>query len=106
MASPAEIFRTANLNIFLALGDIAIYIPIAREAFGVHALVSSSLQPQPGGLNSETWAQQTTVELLLSEFGEYAPSPGDVVDFNGDEYRLVVPTENDGLIVKFTAEKE
>jgi len=102
MATPAEIFNLANLNIFRALGDLATFIPVASAAFEVHALVSSSLQPQPNGLNSETWAQQMTVELLLPEFVDAGPTAGDVVEVNGGKYRLVVPVEDNGQIIKFT----
>jgi hypothetical protein len=100
--TPNEIFLRANLKIFIALGDLAMFVPATGASFEVHALPSSSLQPQPSGLSSETWSQQRTIELLLSEFTGMPPESGDVIEVNGGRFRLEVPVENDGQIIKFT----
>ncbi|MFH0995793.1 MAG: hypothetical protein V1844_09895 [Pseudomonadota bacterium] len=106
------IFAQAELDIFALLGSpVIFYSPVSGSPVTIQALISSSLQTQPSGMGSETWADHITVELLLSDFPDGGPSPGDTVEElvlvagelvpSGIVKTLVAPLENNGHIIKW-----
>lgn len=104
--TPAEtIFAEAEMHIFNALGVPVTYTPVTGTPVdGIRALFVDSLQTQPSGMNSETWAQRTTLEFILSDLPSGSPAPGDAVtDEAGAVYILEAPLENSGLLVKWVA---
>jgi hypothetical protein len=96
----AEIINQLNLDIFAALGQPVTYIPVAGTPVLIQALISSTLQSQPSGMGSETWAQHTTIEIMLSDLAD-APAPGDMVNDGVNTYTLAAELENNGHFVKW-----
>jgi hypothetical protein len=99
--SAAEIFAQAALDIFTHLGVPVTYTPAAGTPATIQALISSSMQSQPSGMGSETWAQRTMVEMMLPELPAGGPDPGDTITDGTAVYTLEAPMENDGMLVKW-----
>jgi hypothetical protein len=101
--TPAEtIFAEAEMNIFNALGVPVTYTPVTGTPVTIQALIVDSLQTQPSGMSSETWAQRRIAEFILADLPSGSPVPGDAVtDEAGAVYILEAPLENSGLLVKW-----
>lgn len=102
MTAAETIFAKAGMDIFLALGVPVTYTPVSGAPVTIRALVVNSLQTQPSGMSSETWAQRYVAEFILSDLPAGSPAPGDAVtDETGAAYILEAPLEDSGLLVKW-----
>ncbi len=97
----AEIFAKAGMDIFAIMGVPVTYTPVTGTPVTIQALIVDSLQQQPSGMSSETWAQRYTAEFLFSDLPSGCPVPGDTVTDSGIVYTLEAPLENNGLLVKW-----
>jgi hypothetical protein len=96
-----DIFTKAALDILEHLGVDAIYTPIdeTMDSKTIRVLISSVFNGQPSGMSSATWAQQSTIDFLISDLDQL-PRIGDTIDDGVNTYTIEQQTENNGLVVK------
>ena len=84
-----------------AMSQAAVFTPAAGDPVWIRVDLVAGEKYQPGGLESQTWGSETTIEYVLSALGREA-NPGETftMDADGAVYTVSDVLENDGWFVK------
>lgn len=77
----------------------AVFNPAAGASIPCHVDIRFNVLLQPAGVETQTWAQGTTIDALLSEIGR-APVRGETFTVNSIIYKVDSIPEKDGFVVK------
>lgn len=94
-----DIFDKASKDIRSAIfGNACVFTPATGDPVPLNVNLVRGIDYEPGGMSSQTWGSEITIEYLLSDIGrEVDQDEYFTMDADGAVYTVVKVNENDGV---------